>query len=313
MTRRGDGIGLEVLPGEIRGARLEQDAPGRVAAVACIKCDTADDAALRAGLISAYDALGAAGMPTRACAWLAGSQLQSIDITGLSAVEVNVHRSTLDGTAATMEVIAGPRRLLVHVRADIAWWVRVEQAVQQAGFDLDTLEPTPVAIARLITGPGVQLTAQRDGAEAWVAVVHDRALLAAVPCSPAAPRRKGADLAELSAAAWAGSPDELRERLLGPEDLARLVAAGDGATVEPALHLVNEPYPEFPEADVVWGPRLAGSLGAAVAAAGIAGRVFPLELMPTSRALFEDVGAWVVERVGDVEPERPDRPRRRWF
>jgi len=310
MKRRGDGIGVEVLPGELRGVRLQQDAPGRVAAVGRVVCDSSDDAALVTALSSLLAQLGGHGVPARACAWASGGQLQSIDITGLSPVEVNVHRSTMDDVAATMELVAGPRRLLTHIRADMSWWLRVEHALREAGFELDAIEPTPVAIARLIAEPTAQLVAHRAGSEAWTAVVHDRVLLAAAPHVPVAGRRVGA-VGELIASEWAGSVDDLRERLSGGEELSRQIAATIGQGRWPSLQLVNDAYPEYSEAELAWGPRMAGALGSAVAAAGVAGRVFPVELMPNSRAMFEDVGAWVVERVGDVEPEPAEHSRRR--
>ncbi len=43
MMRRGDGIGIEVLPDVLRGVRLQQEAPGRVAKVAGVSCETNND------------------------------------------------------------------------------------------------------------------------------------------------------------------------------------------------------------------------------------------------------------------------------
>ena len=79
------------------------------------------------------------------------------------------------------------------------------------------------------------------------------------------------------------------------------------------LSLVGDSYPEFPDTHPAWGPRLAGALGAAVAAAGLAGRVHQLQPLVAPHAFSDDGGVWVIERIGDVEPSaQMPAPRRRW-
>ena len=46
MTRRGDGIGLEVTPSVVRGVRLSQDEPGRVVAACEVPIHRFDDNAV---------------------------------------------------------------------------------------------------------------------------------------------------------------------------------------------------------------------------------------------------------------------------
>ena len=150
MMRRGDGIGIEVLPDALRGVRLQQDAPGRVAKVAGVACDTNNDLLLLDGLTRLRSLLDEAGQPTRACMWRHDSYIQSLDITGWSTTELNLHRSKLVDVSATIEMSSSARRLLAHLRTDMIRHRRVERFVRQAGFDLESIEPTPIAIARLV-------------------------------------------------------------------------------------------------------------------------------------------------------------------
>ncbi len=147
MMRRGDGIGIEVLPDALRGVRLQQDAPGRVAKVAGVACDTNNDLLLLDGLTRLRSLLDEAGQPTRVCMWRHDSYIQSLDITGWSTTELNLHRSKLVDVSATIEMASSARRLLAHIKTDMIRHRRVERFVRQAGFDLESIEPTPIAIA----------------------------------------------------------------------------------------------------------------------------------------------------------------------
>ena len=181
MMRRGDGIGIEVLPDALRGVRLQQDAPGRVAKVAGVACDTNNDLLLLDGLTRLRSLLDEAGQPTRVCMWRHDSYIQSLDVTGWSTTELNLHRSKLIDVSATIEMSSSARRLLAHLRTDMIRHRRVERFVRQAGFDLESIEPTPIAIARLVPSYTMRLIGSRGDAQPWMAVVHDHLVLAAAP------------------------------------------------------------------------------------------------------------------------------------
>jgi hypothetical protein len=312
MKRRGDGIGIEVLPETLRGVRLQQDAPGRVAKVAGVACDTNNDLSLLDGLTRLRNLLDEAGQPTRVCMWTSGCEIQSLDVTGWSTTELNLHRSKLNDISATIEMSSRPRRLLAHLQCDMIRHRRVERLVRQAGFDLEAIEPTPISIARLVPSYTMRLVGNRGDAQPWMAVVHDRIVLAAAPMADteaeAVQRRT-----ELLGASWSAPIEALRERLLDSAELNAAVNQPAGAAVSLGLSLVGDAYPEFPDTHPAWGPRLAGALGAAVAAAGLAGRVQQVQPLVAPHAFSDDGGVWVIERIGDVEPpiELP-APRRRW-
>ena len=53
-----------------------------------------------------------AGQPTRVCMWSTDCHIQSLDITGWSTTELNLHRSKLVDVSATIEMASSARRLL---------------------------------------------------------------------------------------------------------------------------------------------------------------------------------------------------------
>ena len=310
MMRRGDGIGIEVLPDALRGVRLQQDAPGRVAKVAGVACDTTNDLLLLDGLTRLRSLLDEAGQPTRVCMWRHDSYIQSLDITGWSTTELNLHRSKLTDVSATIEMASSARRLLAHLQTDMIRHRRVERFVRQAGFDLESIEPTPIAIARLVPAYTMRLIGSRGDAQSWIAVVHDHLVLAATPVTD---DRYDTRRSELLATSWSSSIEELRERLLDPGQLAATLNQPAGIAVSRGLSLVGDAYPEFPDTHPAWGPRLAGALGSAVAAAGLAGRVHQVQPLVAPHAFSDDGGVWVIERVGDVAPAaQVPAARKRW-
>jgi hypothetical protein len=117
---------------------------------------------------------------------------------------------------------------------------------------------------------------------------------------------------ELMAASWSASIEDLRERLLDTEELSATVNQPAGIAVSLGLSLVGDAYPEFPDTHPAWGPRLAGALGAAVAAAGLAGRVHQVQPLVAPHAFSDDGGVWVIERTGDVAPAAQPPAPRRW-
>jgi hypothetical protein len=156
----------------------------------------------------------------------------------------------------------------------------------------------------------MRLIGSRGDAQPWMAVVHDHLVLAA---APVAEPRSDSRRTELLAASWSAPIEDLRERLLDTADLATTVNQPAGIAVSLGLSLVGDAYPEFPDTHPAWGPRLAGALGAAVAAAGLAGRVHQVQPLVAPHAFSDDGGVWVIERIGDVAPLIPvPTQRRRW-
>jgi hypothetical protein len=156
----------------------------------------------------------------------------------------------------------------------------------------------------------MRLLGNRGDSQPWTAVVHDHLVLAA---APGAEGRSDSSRSELLATSWSAPIEDLRERLLEPSQLALALNQPAGIAVSLGLSLVGDPYPEFPDTHPAWGPRLAGALGAAVAAAGLAGRVHEMQPLVAPHAFSDDGGVWVIERIGDVAPATPvATTRKKW-
>jgi hypothetical protein len=133
-------------------------------------------------------------------------------------------------------------------------------------------------------------------------------VLAAVPATDVTTELQRS---ELLATGWSASVEDLRERLMSNADLSATVNEPAGLAVSVGLSLVGDTYPEFPDTHPAWGPRLAGALGAAVAAAGLAGRVHQVQPLVAPHAFSDDGGVWVIERIGEVAPPAPVQATRR--
>ena len=310
--RRGDGVGIEVLPDEIRAVRLQQDVPGRVAAIAVERCDTRSDAAVDLALRALHRQVGADGLPTRIALWPAGSQMQSIDITGWEPIFLRAHRNMLDDVAATVELAVGPRRWLSHIRWDSGSAQRINRLAIDVGFAVQAVDPSPLAIARVVEPSQVALHVARDSTNPWSAVVLERVVLVAIAAPDSRNRR---DVGDLAVVANSSNVEELRSRLTSAIRLPTI--AGD-VRLDPSarrlpLTLGTEPYPDFAPSDPAYGPTIAAALGAAFAAAGLAGRVQTMVPTNSQRGLSEAEAVWVIEPVAaDVTGQHP-RPRRRWL
>ena len=88
-------------------------------------------------------------------------------------------------------------------------------------------------------------------------------------------------------------------------------ASGSGE-LDVRLRLLDEPYPPFPAHDLRAPQRLAVALGAAVGAAGLAGRIRPVDVTATRVNTAGIPRPWAVERVTDVSSEI-EAPKVPWW
>lgn len=309
--RRGDGVGIEVLPGEVRAVRLQQDVPGRVAATAVERCDTRSDAALDAALRAVHLRVDAQSLPTRLAIWPAGSQIQSIDITGWEPIFLRAHRNMLDDVASTTELAIGARRWLSHVRWDSGNAQRLLRLATDVGFAVQAIDPSPMAIARVVDSTQVALHSARDSENPWYAIVLDRVVLVAAAAGASKHRR---DIGDLTVVASTAEIEEVRSRLI---PAARLVTLANDLRVEASsprlpLMLGAETYPAFGPADPAFGPTIAVALGAAYAAAGLAGRMQAMVPTNSQRGVSEAEAIWVIEAIATEAPVIAERSRPRW-
>ncbi|MGZ8734977.1 MAG: hypothetical protein ACXW1M_07290, partial [Acidimicrobiia bacterium] len=187
MTRRGEGIGLEVTTSVVRGVRLEPDQPGRVVAAAEAPISRFDDdAAVLDALVRVYGQLGHSTgshpATTRAAWFPVGSTMQRLDATGSTGPELNAMRHDLAeraGISSTMLVEADARRWMLVLRWDHLAAGRLETLLERAGFVDVSVEPAPVALGRVIgiTTPVARRDASND--YSWAAVYDARVPIAA--------------------------------------------------------------------------------------------------------------------------------------
>lgn len=315
---RGDGVGIEIADSIVRGVRLRHDVSGRLSAAAEFPVNLADDNSTLDALVLLRAELGDPDEPARVATFPEGAMLQRIDITGRSGPHLNELRSKLDrlhGINSTVVIEDGPRRWLLLIRWDAPAVRRIEDLAERAGFIDVTIEPSPLALAR-VTGPGAsfvrRLVAQGD---AHRMVVQNR--LPVVASRTSAPGRTHPDV-DISSidVPMAYFEDFLTDAALGEvidriDDRAATKAESEHADDEGgaslSLELVDVAYPPFPPHDQRSPQRQAVALGAAVGAAGLAGPLRPVDMIISSVAVDDQFDRpWAIEELSSLPDHEPD-------
>ena len=308
---RGDGIGIELTRSVARAVLLAADEPDRLRAVTEVGIRRFDDdRSVLDALIRVRAELGPSHAPTRVALFLPGSTLHRIDVTSQTGPELNVTRSRIaqvDGVSSSVLIDDGPRRWLYAVRWDDALVRRLEELVEHAGFVDVAIDPSPVALSRVLVG---SVVARRDAAfgESFDVV------LAGVPIAATASDGVGRQPPALIASA-APISTEMFEGLTDAADLAAQVEqttalALDAAAPAPgwSLDLAGTAHPSYPPHDIRAPQRQCVALGAALGAAGLAGRLRPIDMMlPTVPPAKVD-RPWAIERVSAVPTNVEPKP-----
>jgi hypothetical protein len=315
VTRRGAGIGLEVTTSIVRGVRLEPDEPGRVvaAAEAPISRFDDDDAVLDAfvrvhGQLG--DSTGNHAATTRAAWFPVGCTMQRLDATGSTGPELNAMRHDLAeraGITSTMLTEVEARRWMLVLRWDHIAADRLEKLLERAGFVDASVEPAPVALGRVIRLTTPAARRESSNGHSWAAVYDARVPIAATSVPQASREYPGLAIADevsglhrldevLDAPALADLVDEIAA--------AAIAATGKSGQLDLRLVLAGDPYPPFPAHDLRAPQRQAVALGAAAGAAGLAGRLRPVDVhTPTGGARAVDTRRpWAVERIVHLPP-----------
>ncbi len=322
MAQRGDGIGLEVTKTMIRGVRLAHDQPGRVASAAEVPIARFQDhAVVFDTLVRVRGQLSTSPLPTRVAWFPTGSTMQRIDATGLTGPELNSMRHDLAGSAgvtSTMLVDADARRWMLALRWDHSEAWRIQELVERAGFVDVAVEPGPVALERVLA-PDTRI-ARRDASvhRSWTAIYDDSVPLAAATVE--AHFRDSPGLSVSNDSLGLHNLDEiLPEAELADEvggiTKASLPEATNSTELDVHLQLLGDPYPPFPAHDLRAPQRVAVALGAATGAAGLAGRLRPVDVLaPTNQIGDTTTNPWAIERIIEppleIERETPSRWQR---
>lgn len=319
MGRRGDGIGLEITSSVVRGVRLAHDEPGRVAAVCEIPILRFDDNALVFdALVRARGRLGEDPMTTRVAWFPTGTTLQRVDATGLNGPELNTLRHRLaddTGVTSTMLIDADARRWMLTLRWDHnrAWWL--QELLERAGFVDVTIEPSPVALDRALAADVTVARRDASAGHSWAGIFDGLPVAAA--CIEPGSRDHPAVALTSSETGLHDLANELAEEALSQE-VARVVGESLGAVdrtseLDARLEVLDDPYPPFPAHDLRAPQRVAVALGAAIGAAGLAGRLRAVDVLTSVRQTADVLPRpWVIERLADA-PLEIERKRPSWW
>ncbi len=315
---RGDGIGIELTRGVVRGVLLAADDPHRLHAATEVGIrHFDDDRSVLDALIRLRAELGPSRAPTRVALFPPGSTLHRVDVTSLTGPELNVTRSRLlqaDGVSSTVLIDDGPRRWLFAVRWDDPLVRRLEELVEHAGFVDVAIDPSPVALSRVLVD---SVMARRDAAlgESFEVV------LAGVPIAAVASDGVGRQPPDL---VTSSAPISLAlfDGLTDPADLAAQIQQaatfGLDGLAPPApmssLDLAGVAHLSYPPHDIRSPQRQCVALGAAIGAAGLAGRLRPIDMMLPSVAAATTERPWAIEKVSavptNIEPKPVSTARR---
>ncbi len=305
--RRGDGIGVEYTRSAVRGVRLDHRRPERLDAVAEVPILTPDDdRAIVDAFVRLRGELGSYEVPTRIGMFPTGTRLQRIDATGLNGPELNRRRTEIDrdhGESSTVLVDAGPRRWLYAIGWDASSVRRIEELAERSGFTDLSIDPSPLAIAR-VAAPDITWI-RRDAAihEAFRLILCD-----GWPVAASTVDTTGHTAPDLQLAATSFSVGVFDDHFDGDELAAavqRIAETVDrsGELDSDGIRLGQDAYPTYPAYDIRSAERQCVALGAAVGAAGLAGRLRPVDMvLPRPVADDGEERPWAIERMTDLPP-----------
>jgi hypothetical protein len=298
---RGDGIGIEVTAGVLRGVRLGSSEPGRLVAAAEVAvANRFDDRAMLNALVRLRAELGDARVPTRVAMFPPGSTLSRVDATGLTGVDLNALRADLAasrGATSSVLVDDGPRRWLVGVSWDDSEIRRIEELTERAGFIDVAIDPSPLALARVV---GDEITHVRRDAvtdQSFGALTSRGVVVAAAALESIGRTTPGLACSDAPlSVGWFDDIDDPQELVAQVDRLLE-----DAPPVGGGLMLADVAHPDFPPHDLRAPQRQCVALGAAVGAAGLAGRLRPVDmLLPVASTSDELERPWAIERVSNL-------------
>ena len=306
---RGDGVGLEVTHGVIRGIRLGATEPGRVVAAAEVAvANRLDDRTLVDALVRLRAELGHPRIPTRVAVFPPGSTLSRVDATGLMGHDLNTLRSDLAASrdaSSSVLIDDGPRRWLVGVSWNDAEIRRIEELTERAGFIDVAIDPSPMALARALHAGVTHV--RRDAApdQGFGAITSHGVVVAAATVDSIGRMTPG--LACSDTAVSLGWFDDVDDPIDLVTEVRRLL--DEAPPIECVLSMGDAPYADYPPHDLRAPQRQCVALGAALGAAGLAGRLRPVDMVLPVLTTSNDVERpWAIERVSNLPArQRPTK------
>ena len=306
IFERGNGVGLEITRREVRGVRLQADHPDLLAAASEVGLgDIDDDRRVVDALVRLRADLGAPDEPTRVALFPSGSVLHRHDATGMAAAELTALRWPQHhdrGVGSTVLLDDGPRRWLVAVRWDEISARRLEDLAERAGFVDVTVEPSPIALVRVLDED-----VSRVRRDATIDEAFELLCRAGLPVAAASvdaigrmPPDLAIDAAPVPADWFTGTIDPIELTA----ELRRFLSDLGAGEPDRRLTLAGLDHPPFPPHDLRSPRRQCVALGAALGAAGLAGRLRPVDMVAPTTFVSSVDRPWAVERVSAL-PTRP--------
>lgn len=303
---RGDGVGIEVTHGIVRGVRLGSTEPERIVSAAEVAVSNRlDDRAMVDAFVRLRAELGNPSAPTRLAMFPPGSTLSRVDATGLIGNDLNAlrsHLATARRASSSVLVDDGPRRWLIGVSWDDSEIRRLEELAERAGFVDVAVDPSPLALARVLHGRITHV--RRDAAtdQSFGAVTSGGVVVAAAALESIGRMTPGLACSDTATSVgWFDDVDQPSELVA---EIERLL--DNAPPVECGLDLADVPYAAFPPHDLRAPERQCVALGAAVGAAGLAGRLRPVDmLLPVVTTAGDLERPWAIERVSNLPAPQP--------
>lgn len=297
---RGDGVGIELTRDVLRAVRLSHESSSVAAAAEVAVRDPDDEHALLDAFVRARALLGNPVLPVRIALFPAPAVMWRTDVTARSGPELQRVRWDLDrhhGVGATV-LVDDPDRRWLHA---LHWATpdprRIEELAERAGLLDAATEPSPLALGR-VCAPGTKVVER-------VATTGERVVVAFADAHPVAAATIES-VGHADAALHVGCDPFDAARLDGSSDPFTIAAAltalgGRASNADVELRINGIPYPRFPPADLRSPARQCVALGAAVGAAGLVGRLRPIDVVePPDGELA--MRPWAVEPVSVLPP-----------
>lgn len=310
MIEPTSGVGIEIAGSVIRGVVIGHDVDGHLSSAAEFPINLSNDEAALDAFVLLRAELGEPDAPTRIAMFPPGAMLQRSDVTGRSGPELNELRSTLDlqqSISSTVVIDDGPRRWLLLIRWDDELARLIEDIAERAGFVDATVEPSPMAMARVTDAATSYLRRLVTQGDSHHAVISNRVPVAALAVSTTGRRHPDFDVSSEPTMV------ERFDQLMSDVDLGGALnhvmstaLRDDIDTARPTIDIAGEAYPSYPAHDLRSTQRQVVALGAAVGAAGLAGPLRPVDtLVATAGGLGDQYDRpWAIEAVSPL-PEIP--------
>ena len=301
-AERHAGVGIEVTHRLLRAIRIADDRP--VIAAEVQLRNAADDQSMLEAFIRLRAELGSPKFPTRIATFPARSSMRRIDVTGRTGPELNELRADVErqfGVSSSVLVDNGPRRWMYVLQWDSTGLRRLEDMAERAGFGDATVDPSPLALAR-VCGPRATILERVAAADEAFVVAMD----GGVPVAAASTEGTGKLHPNLVMGSTSFSV-ALFEDVVDAEEISDQIGVIDlsqrhvDGAVE--LEIAGEPFEHFPPHDLRASERQCVALGAAVGAAGLSGRLRPVDIVTVeSSTAARRQRPWAIERMSNLEP-----------